>query len=75
MTLSTLIQRKSEQFELLYPDLQLPLFWWLQVLGRAGEDDFGIGPSGALVVSPAALSLIETFHVEFLFHRPFVAAT
>jgi len=41
----------SEQFRQLYPDRQIPRFWWLKVTGKAGVDDFGMSSEDCLVVS------------------------
>lgn len=48
----------SDQFEDSLPGVQLPKFVWLEVVGSAGSDDFGIGPDYRLVVSEAAFRCI-----------------
>jgi len=53
------IVSKSEQFEELYPSKKLPHFFWLQVSGKAGNDDFGIAEDNRLVVSRLALDLLK----------------
>ena len=50
---------KSEAFDELYPNKKLPKFLWLQVVGEAGVDDFGIGKDLRLLVSAAALSILK----------------
>ena len=45
-------------FRELHPDTKLPRFVWLQVVGRAGRDDFGLADNIRLVISDA---LIEPF--------------
>ncbi len=47
---------KSDTFNELYPNKKLPNFLWLQIVGEAGVDDFGIGKDLRLVVSATALS-------------------
>jgi len=68
-------QRKSEQYQLLYPEEKVPLYWWLQPTGRACLDDFGTVPRRRLVVSDAALETIRMFNHEYLFCRPYVVST
>jgi hypothetical protein len=50
---------KSGQFEDLYPNFALPKFVWLQVSGKAGQDDFGLSTTHSLVVSERVLSLLK----------------
>ena len=50
---------KSDQFDELYPNRQLPKFVWLQIEGRPGQDDFGIGPDPGLVISERALEVLR----------------
>jgi hypothetical protein len=50
---------KSDTFDELYPNKKLPSFIWLQVVGKAGVDDFGIDKDLRLVVSAAALSALQ----------------
>lgn len=51
---------KSETFEELYPGRALPEFFWLQVDGRAGADDFGVSEDFQLVVSQPTLLLMQS---------------
>ena len=48
---------KSEQFNDVYPDVGLPEFFWLKVVGSAGIDDFGLSDDYRLVVSDSTVSL------------------
>ncbi len=50
---------KGGQFEDLYPNTELPEFVWLQIKGVAGVDDFGLSSKHLLVVSQAALSVLQ----------------
>lgn len=50
---------KSGEFEDLYGNRQLPKFVWLQVTGRAGQDDFGLSRTHCLVVSEGILFLLK----------------
>ena len=50
---------KSGEFEDFYPSRELPPFLWLQVIGQAGQDDFGFSKTLSLVVSQRALDVLE----------------
>jgi hypothetical protein len=50
---------KSGEFEDFFPNRQLPHFAWLQVIGKAGQDDFGLSASHRLVVSQRVLDLLR----------------
>ena len=50
----------SSQFVELHGDVGLPDFVWLKIDGRPGSDDFGIAGDMRLVVSQAALELLQT---------------
>lgn len=49
----------DEQLTELYPDLPIPGFLWLQVVGVAGADDFGLDDSHSLIVSGRALEVLQ----------------
>ena len=50
---------KSPQVQEFYPGRKLPTFAWLQVMGKAGTDDFGLSPKHDLVVSQRVLDLLK----------------
>jgi hypothetical protein len=50
---------KSRQFDDLYPGRRLPEFVWLQIIGTAGKDDFGLSNDCRLVVSDRALAALR----------------
>src|SRR5579872_441205 len=52
---------KSGEFLDLYGDRPLPAFSWLQITGRAGEDDFGLSSSRHLIVSQRMMNLLKAF--------------
>ena len=54
----------SEFFQDRYPNRQLPKFVWLQVVGKPGEDDFGIGQAYGLVISERALEVLKGLGVS-----------
>jgi len=55
---------KSTQFEELYPDKELPEFHWLQIVGEAGQDDFGMAENHRLVISQDTLDVLNTTSIE-----------
>jgi|JI102314A2RNA_FD_contig_41_2730386_length_1396_multi_3_in_0_out_0_2 hypothetical protein len=66
-----LLVSKSEQFEELYPERQLPTFYWLQITGIAGQEDFGIADDYRLVVSSWALQVLQSFGLEQALSSPY----
>ena len=61
----------SEQFRDLYPKRQLPKFVWLKVVGVPGDDDFGVTPDLALVISERALQLLRQRGLSHALVRPY----
>lgn len=55
---------KSEQFEELYPDRELPDFVWLKITGKPGRDDFGLSEEHRLVVSERMLSAMKMLNLN-----------
>ncbi|TPI47419.1 hypothetical protein FJW05_10570 [Mesorhizobium sp. B2-9-1] len=53
------------------PGLQLPLFVWLKVHGKAGHDDFGIAADYRLVISKRVLDLLESLGIPFAVVEPY----
>lgn len=49
----------SDLFHDLHPDRQLPKFWWLQIVGQAGVDDFGLSRDHRLVVRDRVLAKMK----------------
>ena len=62
----------SDQFEELYAGRQLPKFVWLRIVGKAGQDDFGIAPDGRLVVSERALEALRGLGISNASVSPFI---
>jgi hypothetical protein len=54
----------TETFRELYPTRELPTFYWLRVVGRAGEEDFGLAEDHRLVVSERALDRLRMCKIE-----------
>ena len=69
--LQDVLVSKSEQFEELYPRCQLPTFYWLQITGVAGQEDFGIAEDYRLVVSSRALQVLQVFGLEQALSSPY----
>ncbi|GLU40012.1 hypothetical protein [Pseudomonas sp. NBRC 100443] len=55
---------KSENFNELYKEKNLPKFYWLKVTGKAGQQDFGIADDFRLVVSENALVTLYKTKIE-----------
>lgn len=55
---------KSETFEELFPDVELPTFHWMRVVGKAGVDDFGIAPNLRLVASERVLDVLRKLRLS-----------
>jgi hypothetical protein len=54
---------RSAEFDELYPDRELPRFFWLRV--RGGSDaDFSLTPDQRLEISDSALALLRRFRIE-----------
>ncbi|HEY6259210.1 MAG TPA: hypothetical protein VIY51_25815, partial [Xanthobacteraceae bacterium] len=61
----------SDVFEEIYPGRRLPRFAWLQVVGRPGQDDFGIAANRRLVMSERALDLLKELQLSHAQIEPF----
>ena len=56
---------------MLFPNLQLPKFVWLQIDGKPGQDDFGIARGPGLVVSERALEALRELGIANALVTPF----
>jgi hypothetical protein len=54
----------SDLFDEMYPGERLPKFVWLKIMGRAGEDDFGMAQDKRLVVSGRVLELFKRLGLD-----------
>ena len=61
----------SDQFRELFGDRKLPRFAWLQIVGRAGHDDFGLAPSRRLVISERVLDILNGLQLTNALIEPF----
>lgn len=50
----------SDDFRAMYPGRELPNFEWLEVMGSAGVNDFGIASDFRLVVSEKAIAILKS---------------
>jgi hypothetical protein len=55
---------RSAFFERHSPDRQLPTFWSVEVQGRPGVDDLGIGPGGSFVASARVVEALDRFSLK-----------
>ncbi len=61
----------SELFQQLVPDLELPKFFWLQIDGKPGQDDFGICKDPGLVISERALEVLRGLGISNALVTPY----
>lgn len=62
---------KSDTFEDIHPQRELPRFAWLKPRGTAGESDLGAAPDGRLVVSKRALEALQSLGIANALIEPF----
>lgn len=55
---------KSDQFEEMYPNREMPNFFWLKLQGVSEKDDFAFSDDYRLVVSDRALKVLKNWKVE-----------
>ncbi|WP_288447477.1 hypothetical protein [uncultured Chryseobacterium sp.] len=55
---------KSETFLELYPDRELPNFFWAKINGESNRDDFFITEKNGLAISERAYSLLENYNID-----------
>lgn len=55
---------KSETFLDLYPDKELPFFFWAKINGEADKDDFFITEQNGLAISAKAYQLLQKFNID-----------
>jgi hypothetical protein len=62
---------RSELFDQMQPDTELPSFVWLQIDGKAGRDDFGLATGYDLIVSQRALDILKKFRLAYATISPY----
>ncbi len=55
---------KSETFLELYPDRELPNFFWAKINGESNRDDFFITEKNGLAISEKAYSLLKSYNID-----------
>lgn len=55
---------KSDTFSELYPNKNLPTFFWAKINGEAFVDDFFITEKNGLAISERAYSLLKKFKID-----------
>ncbi|WP_431612370.1 hypothetical protein [Chryseobacterium sp. 'Rf worker isolate 10'] len=55
---------KSETFLELYPDRELPNFFWAKINGESNRDDFFITEKNGLAISERAYSLLKNYNIS-----------
>ncbi|WP_394134306.1 hypothetical protein [Aliivibrio fischeri] len=55
---------RSDEFIEMYPNKELPTFYWLKITGKSGVDDFSISSDNRLVVSSMALKLLRKGNLD-----------
>lgn len=64
ITFAPVLVTQSEEFKELNPDVSIPKFFWLKVVGIACTDDFGLSEDHRLVISQAALDILRTAQLD-----------
>jgi len=55
---------KSETFLELYPDRELPNFFWAKINGESNRDDFFITEKNGLAISERAYLLLKNYNID-----------
>jgi hypothetical protein len=62
-TFDEVLVSKSKFFQQRRPEIILPPFFWLKIVGQPGVDDAGLGSKNWLVVSDALLSIFQQHNI------------
>lgn len=55
---------KSENFSELYPNKELPVFFWMKINGEPNRDDFFINEENTLAISDKAYLLLKNYNIS-----------
>lgn len=55
---------KSDNFNIMYPTIELPKFFWAKIIGEYLQSDFSLGLDFRLVVSENAFKLLSKFKIQ-----------
>lgn len=61
---SRVLVTKSHTFIELYPDRELPSFYWIQINGKLCIDDFSVTEKSELVISSQAKKLLSNHNIS-----------
>lgn len=61
---SNVLVSKSETFFDLYPDRELPNFFWAKIIGEPFKDDFFITDKNSLAISEKAYILFKSYTID-----------
>lgn len=64
ITFDTVLVSKSDTFLELYPDKELPNFFWAKINGEFSKDDFFITEKNTLAISDKAYSLLKNYSID-----------
>jgi hypothetical protein len=59
------------EYDEAYPNRPVPPFVWLQIIGKPGQDDFGMARNNHLVISERALQILSPFGTAHALLAPF----
>jgi hypothetical protein len=61
---SDLTVTTSNLFKEMHPNIELPEFYWMQISGIAGNNDFGMSKDNRLVISSDVIDLLKQFNIS-----------
>ncbi|MBP1167888.1 MULTISPECIES: hypothetical protein [unclassified Chryseobacterium] len=64
ISFDAVIISKSETFLELYPNKELPNFFWAKINGESNRDDFFITEKNGLAISEKAYSLLKNYNID-----------
>ncbi|MBL3548063.1 hypothetical protein [Chryseobacterium sp. KMC2] len=64
ITFDIVLVSKSDTFLELYPNKELPIFFWAKINGESYKDDFFITEKNTLAISEKAYSLLNDYNID-----------
>lgn len=64
ITFDVVLVSKSDTFLELYPNKELPNFFWAKINGEFPKDDFFINEKNTLAISEKAYSLLKSYNID-----------
>jgi hypothetical protein len=68
----TLIMSKSGEFMNMHPLRELPVFYWMKIIGKFGTDDFAISDAFNLLISGRVIDCLRLFNTGHADIRQYV---